>query len=669
MSRGFSTHYTEPLFSLTSFQPPPLTGLDPRTEEIYREIDATLKPPFSEQSLHNALKLLQDDHFLQLRSSSQAQNAQASEELLEAVLGKVAFGLYASALDLFLDEASAAQNDAEWWTEVEQSNQSAALYLLQTLPKRLLKVLQVLRSRDGALHLSTFHPSSIRDLFSNKSPLQPNAFMATLFPHLAVRPSLTLTRPPSGRIPYGDTRRSALTIIKVLRNSAQRLIHCVTMAIYFPLRLSRDECRLKRQEHDKIRNERAEVLGKLIGMRPDLTRALSAKPRDSSAQGVPSADFLAGFAIALGSATSVEVQRQDVLSHFTELYKAIFITHKEAHASFLDAHDLRRPSRLTLMWPRLLLLPPLTLYTIKTVYASRATLADLAQDAVETAQNFVKDWLLEPLWGVFKTIRAGGEEGVIVRREAVSADLDSLERMTLALAQEKLGYDQTQLAALSQQIRLGDLTPILRIYEEDIKSPVKSAVAGTLLRSLFVQVQKAKVDIDQALAGIDRLLKSQELTFAFVGVAPAFAIVYVVGGFLSRLVLGGRGRHGGKHRKLSVWLAMRRIERLLLFQPKSSHHSHLDHQRTSNASTQLPTDTIPPLTSGLLVLSLTDLRKYALTSLPARSRLREGFLEDVQDLEDPSLGRWEKLRVLDRMWNNWGSELGWFELAGGARTR
>jgi nuclear-control-of-ATPase protein 2 len=65
--------------------------------------------------------------------------------------------------------------------------------------------------------------------------------------------------------------------------------------------------------------------------------------------------------------------------------------------------------------------------------------------------------------------------------------------MTLDLAQEKLGYNQTQLAALSQQIRLGDLTPILQIYEQDIKRPFKSAVAGTLLRSLFVQIQKAKV--------------------------------------------------------------------------------------------------------------------------------------------------------------------------------
>jgi nuclear-control-of-ATPase protein 2 len=65
--------------------------------------------------------------------------------------------------------------------------------------------------------------------------------------------------------------------------------------------------------------------------------------------------------------------------------------------------------------------------------------------------------------------------------------------MTLALAHDKLQYGPEQLTALAQQIRLGDLTPVLRIYEEDIKSPLKSAVTGTLLRSIFVQVQKAKV--------------------------------------------------------------------------------------------------------------------------------------------------------------------------------
>jgi nuclear-control-of-ATPase protein 2 len=49
--------------------------------------------------------------------------------------------------------------------------------------------------------------------------------------------------------------------------------------------------------------------------------------------------------------------------------------------------------------------------------------------------------------------------------------------------------------------------------------------------------------------------------------------------------------------------------------------------------------------------------------LPARSRLREGFLEDVGDLEDPRLEREEKMQVVERMWRSWGHALGWERLA------
>ena len=64
-----------------------------------------------------------------------------------------------------------------------------------------------------------------------------------------------------------------------------------------------------------------------------------------------------------------------------------------------------------------------------------------------------------------------------------------------------------------------------------------------------------------ALSGIDKLLKSQELTFAFVGVAPALAIVYAAAGYAGTLWTGGvgRGRYGGKARRGSVWLTMRSV--------------------------------------------------------------------------------------------------------------
>jgi nuclear-control-of-ATPase protein 2 len=84
----------------------------------------------------------------------------------------------------------------------------------------------------------------------------------------------------------------------------------------------------------------------------------------------------------------------------------------------------------------------------------------------------------------------------------------------------------------------------------------------------------------------------------------------------------------------------RRIERLLITQPS-------DNQQ------------VAALPSGLSLLSLARLRSYAVNSLPPNSRLREGFLEDLNDLENPELGRDAKLEVVHTMWRCWGVQLGW----------
>ncbi|KAI6147304.1 NCA2-domain-containing protein [Pisolithus tinctorius] len=646
MALRFSAHYAGPLFSHGCFQTSS-SGTNEQVEQAFRDVDATLSPPFSAGAIWEALIALRDQVLV-----SRLQGDKASDEIRAVLLKKVVLGLYARSLDLFLDEASTAQEDSEWWSETEQSNLSAALYLLQTFPHRVWKVLQVLKIHQSIPQTSASHLPRIRSIFFPKNSWQPSVFMTTFFPHLGANSPTSVRSHSAGSFHIGSRRR-ALTYFEFLRDTLCRYTSKFIAIVTYPLRLAREECYIKRRENERIRNERAEVLGKLLGLRPKLTWLLDA-PNVEEDVSVDS-EFLLEFSNAVDPTTSDRLLENSVPSLLEGLYNAVFVTQPGGHSSYLNSEDLRRPSKLTLLWPRLLFLPPLTLYCLKVLYASRASLIDMAQDAIEASKNFLEDWLLEPLYGVYRTIRAGGDEAVIVRPESIAADFDSLERMSLALAGEKLGYDQQQLATLSQQIRLGDFTPLLKIYEEDIKFPVKSALTGTLLRSLFIQVQKAKVDIDQALGGIDKLLKSQELTFAFVGVAPAFAIVYTVGGSLVRLLFGRRAKYGGKRKRQSVWLAVRRIERLLLFQPKSSVR-HGDEDRSS--------DVIPPLTSGLLVLSLTHLRNYALTSLPARSQLREGFLEDVCDLEDPSLGRWEKLRVLDRMWRNWANELGWQQMAG-----
>ncbi|KIY64827.1 nuclear control of ATP synthase 2, partial [Cylindrobasidium torrendii FP15055 ss-10] len=313
--------------------------------------------------------------------------------------------------------------------------------------------------------------------------------------------------------------------------------------------------------------------------------------------------------------------------------------------------------------PKLVLAPPIILSLIRSAYASREDLFDMALEAHDTVKAFVRGWLLEPVKDILNTVRTGAGEGMIVHKEGVTADLDSLERMSLSLAKDHLNYSDVQLRELSAQVKVGDITPVLKLYEQDIRAPVKSAMTGTLLRTLFIQIQKAKVDIDQALFGIDKLLKSQELTFAFVGVAPAFGIVYLSLGYFRGLWTSrSSGAYGGKLKRTNAWFIMRCED-----QQCAHHHALIMVARRIERLLTLDATTgdgkmLSTRAAGLLLVSVAHLQSYAEKHLPKRSRLREGFLQDVDDLSNPALTRQQKVRVVERMWRSWGHTLGWGRL-------
>ena len=103
---------------------------------------------------------------------------------------------------------------------------------------------------------------------------------------------------------------------------------------------------------------------------------------------------------------------------------------------------------------------------------------------------------------------------------------------------------------------------------------------------------------------------------------------------------------------------MRRVERLLVVDSISG--GGKDRPKANGiARANGSKGTLSPTTQGLLLLYLTHLRGFAEKYLKESTRLREGFLEDIEDLEDTRLGREEKRMVMRRMWESWGAELGW----------
>ncbi|EMD39537.1 hypothetical protein CERSUDRAFT_45400 [Gelatoporia subvermispora B] len=488
--------------------PPTPPGTAQVDREALRSIFISLTQPLSVSEAKECLETLQT--YSNERAGSFASGDEEEQALRRAVLGKVAVSLYAEALDTFLQEASYAETEREWWNDTGRSRINVLYYLLQSmwvcfldcpatglssLPSRLLELLQTIlttiHNRGIPLHASLFTPSSLRRLFPSSNTLRPNALTVALFPHLHAQPysiAFSATSFPS----TSAFAASPVSALSACMTSLAGVLRTALAVASLPVELARGECRYKQQELQRIRDARAEALGRLANMRSALAAALEDGSHDAGVQKLGA--FTAELqAVTEGEADVVRGKDTNALEVLYIVASTVLPAHAELHTAELRARRLQRPSRLVRAWPKLVLLPPLVFFGLRAAYASRVSLAELARDAWATARGFWEGWLLEPVREIVRTVRAGGEDGVIITRESVRADLDSLERMTLALAQEKLGYDELQMAALAQQIGRGDLTAVMQIYEEDIKSPLKSAVAGTLLRSLFIQVQKAKV--------------------------------------------------------------------------------------------------------------------------------------------------------------------------------
>ena len=258
------------------------------------------------------------------------------------------------------------------------------------------------------------------------------------------------------------------------------------------------------------------------------------------------------------------------------------------------------------------------------------------KDVGSTVRDFWFNWVIEPVKKIIGTIRHDKDSEVaIMSKESLKGDRDSLERMVVDFAIDHPeasdygtgGLSEEQISKIRAKVKEGDLTPVLRAYEKDLRSPLKGTVRGDLVRTLLIQVQKTKVDVEVAISGIDALLKSQELVFGFVGLTPGVLVCFAAFRYLGGAFGNRRGLKQGRRAGRTVRI-LRNIDRILTFATPTQNNllSYKDH--------------------GLLLCEVHVLRQAAHQLLPGE--IERDFLEDVGDLCNIDSGIQVQLKVLER---------------------
>lgn len=336
---------------------------------------------------------------------------------------------------------------------------------------------------------------------------------------------------------------------------------------------------------------------------------------------------------------SIHVEEDDcnrpavVARRLHDLLERFLPAHLDATRRLVQVHG--RPSRIVRYWlpATALLLSSTTILRI--LVRRQQDIIDWVTDFGATLRGFWFNWVVEPTRKVISTIRHdANSEIAIMSRDSLESDRESLERMVVdfaldqpASATGQTSLSESQVADIRAKVKEGDLTPILRAYEKDLRKPLMGVVRGDLIRTLLIQVQKTKVDVEVAMAGIDTLLRSQELVFGFVGLTPGVMVSIAVVQYL-RGVFGGRRGFRQDRQSGKCIRVLRNIDRIF------------------SEATPSPNNILSYKDHGLLVCEVHMLRRLALTLLP--TDVVKDFLEDLDDLANLK-GIQSQLRALDRI--------------------
>lgn len=294
-----------------------------------------------------------------------------------------------------------------------------------------------------------------------------------------------------------------------------------------------------------------------------------------------------------------------------------------------------RPSPFVRYW-----LPGLALFlsssTLLRIFFNRkAELVTWIRDFGTTTLGFWNNWVVKPTRKVIGTIRHDKDSEIaIMSKESLQGDRASLERMVVDFATDNpdtstgVPLTDTEIADVRAKVREGDLTPVLRAYERDLRKPFVGTIRGDLIRALLIQIQKTKVDVEVAVGGIDNLLKSQELVFGFVGLTPGVLVCLGLSHWLSGAFAGRKGRIQGR-RQGSMIRVLRNIDRILL------------------GSTPSANGMLSYKSHGMLLCEVHILRQRAQRTLPGE--INNEFLEEINDLIDLRTGVERQVRVVERI--------------------
>ncbi|CAO3563877.1 unnamed protein product [Mortierella alpina] len=623
-------------------------------------------------------------------------------------VAKCTVAVYLNLLDIILNATLPLSNEIEYWQSLRDSPTWRLLYIVQTSPHRIISLTRsvVVSTRD--------HLDSLIDTAEDKERRTRLLKMIQYFPeflkkHLISQPvsfpvaihyEISSHRKQLQRIKEYQAECLGLLAEQGLNLNAE---HLEGSTLGSPSSSSSGSFSFAGENTQRAEKFVQGQISKTVCL---MERVLDKASKDThhladpQQQKVPSRNAARSLTM-LGDLHGVSsLDSNETLEHLKDLVQIQIPRYIEETEK--QAEKFHRPSWLTRIWIPALIGYFTLKYGLRYVSEHRADLDEFLEEAWDTAKRFVTDWVWEPSMRVMAIIRHSDDQGSLqmLGNESLKSDIASLERMVLDFGKEHYRMGQEDLAALSQAVHNGDISVVMRAYEHELKTPLKGAIAGHLVQTLLIQVQKTKVDVEVAMAALDKLLKANELNFAFLAVGPSLLLLWAVSAQAKSSWQKMAGRNLGVV-SLQMKNSLRQVEKLLnLASSECDGHSNAqeshggrvrphggngqgtegglleeyDDLSSSSATTpsaeeplsnslQLTAERltrmrakkgkVPYRTQGLILCEVHLLRTFA-ARLTRADSLRDKVMEDLREIEESSLTVHQRLRTTSRMYRTYG---------------
>ncbi|KAL6518705.1 hypothetical protein OROHE_017755 [Orobanche hederae] len=263
--------------------------------------------------------------------------------------------------------------------------------------------------------------------------------------------------------------------------------------------------------------------------------------------GVQSGSSVDGsYSLPLMFAKLPEVNQEDSQWTDCEITDAINLIYENLHRldSYLSVlvSKHRKPRKVTLYWMRyscgVFGITVCSLWLLRhSKFMGSSDIDNWIREAKDSTISFWNDHVEQPILAIrdelFETFRKR-QKGVM-EREEVQLTADSLHRVLqfcfcdITLGMLQAFSEQTVGKKIPENTSDREMLEIVMTrYEKEITHPIQSLMGGELVRGLLIQVQKLKLDIEEAMLELDQILRANEINFAILAALPAFFLSLVL---------------------------------------------------------------------------------------------------------------------------------------------